>query len=117
MTAAIAGVVIGGRLGSYFLYDSWRNFFSDPLQIFRVWDGGMASHGGMIGVAVALAWYARKRRVPFLHLGDVITAAAPPGLFFVRLANFVNGELWGHVTYVRWAVIFPRSMPEGTPSP
>jgi phosphatidylglycerol---prolipoprotein diacylglyceryl transferase len=115
MTAAVLGVIVGGRLGSYFLYDGWRTFFSDPLQVFRVWDSGMASHGGMIGVAVALAWYARKRQVPFLHLGDIITSAAPPGLFFVRLANFVNGELWGHVTYVRWAVIFPRSMPEGTP--
>jgi len=115
MTAAVVGVIVGGRLGSYFLYDGWRTFFSDPLQIFRVWDSGMASHGGMLGVAVALAWYARKRRVSFFHLGDIITSAAPPGLCFVRLANFVNGELWGHVTSVRWAVIFPRSMPEGTP--
>jgi phosphatidylglycerol:prolipoprotein diacylglycerol transferase len=115
MTAAVAGVIVGGRVGSYVLYDSWRNFFSDPLQLLRVWEPGMASHGGMIGVALALAWYARKRRVPFLHLGDLITSAAPPGLLFVRLANFVNGELWGRVTHVPWAVIFPRSMPEGTP--
>ena len=115
MTAAVAGVVIGGRLGSYFLYDSWRNFRSDPLEIFKVWEPGMASHGGMLGVALALAWYARAKRLPFLHLGDIICAAAPPGLLFVRLANFINGELWGHVTQVPWAVIFPRSAAEGTP--
>jgi phosphatidylglycerol---prolipoprotein diacylglyceryl transferase len=115
MTAAIAGVVFGGRLGSYFLYDGWRTFRSDPLGVFKVWNSGMASHGGMIGVALALAWYARKKRVPFLHVGDIICAATPPGLLFVRIANFVNGELWGHVTQVPWAVIFPHSMPEGTP--
>jgi phosphatidylglycerol---prolipoprotein diacylglyceryl transferase len=115
MTAAVVGVYVGGRLGSYLLYDGWRHFFSDPLEIFRVWDGGMASHGGMIGVALALAWFARHRRVPFLHLGDLITSAAPPGLLVVRLANFVNGELWGRVTTVPWAVIFPRSAAPETP--
>jgi phosphatidylglycerol:prolipoprotein diacylglycerol transferase len=115
MTAAVLGVLVGGRVGSYLLYDGWRTFFSDPLQIFRVWESGMASHGGMIGVGIALAWFARSRRVPFLHLGDIITSAAPPGLLVVRLANFVNGELWGHVTTVPWAVIFPHSMPAGTP--
>ena len=115
MTAAVLGVLIGGRLGSYLLYDGWRNFTSDPLEIFRVWDSGMASHGGMIGVAVALAWYARSQKLPFLHLGDLIASAAPPGLLIVRLANFINGELWGRISYVPWAVIFPRSMPPGTP--
>ncbi|HVW19907.1 MAG TPA: prolipoprotein diacylglyceryl transferase [Opitutaceae bacterium] len=117
MTWSIVGVFVGGRLGHYFLYDQWRSFPSDPLRVFRVWDGGMASHGGMIGVALALAWFARTQKVPFLHLGDIITTAATPGLFFVRIGNFINGELWGHVSYVRWAVIFPDSAPPGTPIP
>lgn len=111
MTAAVVGVLVGGRLGSYFLYDGWRSFRTDPLQVFRIWDGGMASHGGMIGVALALLWFARREKVPFLHLGDIIVSAAPPGLFFVRLGNFINGELWGKISTVPWAVIFPRSMP------
>lgn len=115
MTAVILGVILGGRLGSYFLYDGWRNFASDPLEIFRVWDGGMASHGGMIGVALALAWFARSNRVPFLHVGDLIASTASAGLFLGRLANFVNGELWGKVSFVPWAVIFPRSAQPGTP--
>lgn len=114
ITAAIIGVLIGGRLGSYLLYDGWRNFATDPLWLFRLWDPGMASHGGMIGVAVALAWFARVQKIPFLHLSDIISSAAPPGLLVVRLANFINGELWGRVSTVPWAVIFPRSMP-GTP--
>jgi phosphatidylglycerol:prolipoprotein diacylglycerol transferase len=115
MTAAVLGVLIGGRLGSYLLYDGWRNFTSDPLEVFRVWDSGMASHGGMIGVAVAVAWYARSQKIPFLHLFDLIASAAPPGLLIVRVANFINGELWGRISAVPWAVIFPRSMPPGTP--
>lgn len=109
--AAVLGVMVGGRVGHYFLYDDWRNFTSDPLQILRTWDGGMASHGGMVGVTLALAWFARARKISFFHLGDLITSAAPPGLFIVRIANFINGELWGRITTVRWAVIFPASMP------
>ena len=111
MVAVVAGVIVGGRLGSYFLYDGWRDFTSDPLALFRVWEGGMASHGGMIGVAVGLALYARHQRVSFLHLGDLIASTAPVGLFFGRIANFINGELWGKLSTVRWAVIFPRSAP------
>jgi phosphatidylglycerol:prolipoprotein diacylglycerol transferase len=115
MTAVILGVLLGGRLGSYLLYDGWRNLASDPLQILRVWDGGMASHGGMIGVAIALAWFARSNRIPYLHLGDVVVSTAPVGLFAGRIANFINGELWGKITTVPWAVIFPRSAEPGTP--
>src|SRR5580692_6055033 len=115
MTALVIGVLIGGRLGSYLLYGGWQRFRVDPLEIFRVWEGGMASHGGMIGVALALAWFARANKIPFLHLGDLIVSVAPAGLFFGRIANFINGELWGKVSYVRWAVIFPLSDP-GRPS-
>jgi len=115
MTAAVLGVVVGGRLGSYLLYDGWRTFGTDPLGIFKVWDGGMSFHGGLLGVILAVGWYARRHKIPVLHLWDLTAAAAPPGIFLVRIANFINGELWGKVSYVSWAVIFPRSAEAGTP--
>ena len=111
----VIGVLVGGRLGSYLLYDGWESFKADPLGIFKVWNGGMASHGGFIGVAIALVWFSRKQRIPFFHLADLIVSVAPLGLFFGRVANFVNGELWGKISVVPWAVIFPLSAPEGTP--
>jgi phosphatidylglycerol---prolipoprotein diacylglyceryl transferase len=109
MVAAVVGVVLGGRIGSYILYDAWRSFGTDPLAILRVWEGGMASHGGMIGVILAVAWFARSAKIPALYLADLVASAAPAGLFFGRIANFINGELWGKATDVPWAVIFPRS--------
>ncbi len=71
----------------------------------------MASHGGMIGVVIAVAWFARSEGIPFLHLCDLVATTAPAGLFFGRIANFINGELWGKVSYVSWAVVFPLSEP------
>jgi phosphatidylglycerol:prolipoprotein diacylglycerol transferase len=108
MMALVLGVMIGGRLGSFLLYHP-EQLVSDPLSFFRVWEGGMASHGGMVGVAVALAWFARAQAIPFLRLADLIVSAAPIGLFFGRIANFINGELWGKPTTVPWAFIFPQS--------
>jgi len=87
----------------------------DPLALLRVWDGGMASHGGFVGVVLAVWWFARRHRLPFLHLGDVLVTTVPVGLLFGRIANFINGELWGRISYVPWAVIFPKSAPDGTP--
>jgi phosphatidylglycerol:prolipoprotein diacylglycerol transferase len=115
IVAIVIGVMVGGRLGSFLRYDSWRSLSEDPLAFFKVWNGGMASHGGFVGVALAMAWFARSRRVPFLHLSDLIVSVAPLGLMFGRIANFINGELWGKITTVSWAVIFPESAPEGTP--
>jgi len=112
--AIVVGVMVGGRLGSFFLYESWRSLAEDPLALFKVWEGGMSSHGGFVGVAVALAWFARSGKLPFLHLSDLIVSVAPLGLMLGRIANFINGELWGKVTTVSWAVIFPDSEP-GTP--
>lgn len=105
ITYVIMGVLVGGRLGYFLLYqiDTAR---ADPWAVFRVWEGGMASHGGMAGVAVALLIFARRHRLPFLHLSDLIISAAPLGLLLGRLANFMNGELWGKPTAVAWAVIF-----------
>jgi len=114
IVALVAGVMIGGRLGSFIFYHP-EDFIHDPLSFFRVWEGGMASHGGFIGLAVAIAWYARSQRVPFLHLSDVVVSAGPLGLLFGRIANFINGELWGNIVDVPWAVIFPLSKPPGTP--
>lgn len=108
--AAILGVMIGGRLGYFVFYDPGA-LLRNPLDLFRVWDGGMASHGGMAGVFLAVLWVCRKHRVSILHAGDIFTSLGPAGLMFGRLANFINGELWGKVSLVRWAVIFPDSAP------
>ncbi len=110
IVALVIGVMVGGRLGSFLLYHP-DQLVSDPLSFFRVWEGGMASHGGMIGVALALVWFSRMQKIPFLHLADLVTTIAPAGLFFGRIANFINGELWGKPTRVPWAVIFPESPP------
>jgi phosphatidylglycerol:prolipoprotein diacylglycerol transferase len=111
--ALVIGVMVGGRLGSFLLYEGWRSLGSDPLALFKIWQGGMASHAGFIGVAVAIAWFAHRQRIAFLHLADLIASVAGLGLMLGRIANFINGELWGKVSHVPWAVIFPESAPAG----
>ena len=108
MTLLVAGVIVGGRLGYFLLYQPVV-FFSDPLILVRVWEGGMASHGGFLGVTVALWWFSRKRAESMLQVADLIVTTVPIGLFFGRIANFINGELWGKVTEVPWAVIFEKT--------
>lgn len=107
-TALFFGVLVGGRLGYMLLYDfgAWRE---DPLRLLRLWEGGMASHGGFLGVACAGFWAARHLRVAPGIIADLVVITAPLGLFFGRIANFINGELWGKVSDVPWAVIFPQS--------
>lgn len=112
--AVIIGVLAGGRIGYVFLYDTQR-LLADPLSIFRVWEGGMASHGGFLGVAVALAVFCARFNYSFWKISDIAVTLTPPGLFFGRIANFINGELWGKVSDVPWAVIFPQSQPRGYP--
>ncbi|GBL30017.1 prolipoprotein diacylglyceryl transferase [Opitutia bacterium] len=107
VTAVMIGVLAGGRLGHVLLY-ARDEFAADPFMVFQVWKGGMASHGGFLGVVLAGLWYARTRGVPFLAVGDLLCALAPAGIFFGRLANFVNAELVGRTTDVPWAVIFPH---------
>ncbi len=106
---AFFGVFLGGRVGYMLFYrlDSWP---ADPLAVFRVWEGGMASHGGIIGTILFMAWYARRRGYSFLNLTDNAACVVPVGLGLGRLANFINGELWGRVTDVPWAVIFPQEL-------
>jgi phosphatidylglycerol:prolipoprotein diacylglycerol transferase len=110
MVAAAIGVFAGGRLGSYLLYDGWRGFATDPFAVLRVWEPGMSFHGGLLGVILASAWFARSEKIPIVHLWDLVASTAPVGLLLGRLANFVNGELWGHPSSVPWAVLFPRSV-------
>jgi len=107
ITAVMMGVILGGRLGHVLLY-ARDEFMQDPLMVFRVWKGGMASHGGFLGVLLAGLWFARTRRVSFLAVGDLLVALAPAGILFGRLANFVNAELVGRPSQVAWAVIFPH---------
>ena len=100
------GVVFGGRFGYVFFYQFPR-FLQEPLWLFKVWEGGMSFHGGLLGVIVALAVFARRNRVNVLELGDFIAPLAPIGLFLGRIANFVGGELWGRPTEAWWGMVFP----------
>jgi phosphatidylglycerol:prolipoprotein diacylglycerol transferase len=99
------GVILGGRLGYVLFYD-FQTMRSDPIEIIRVWHGGMSFHGGLIGVTVALLGFAKFNKLNVLRVGDIVAPAVPIGLFFGRIANFVNGELWGRPTTVPWSVIF-----------
>jgi phosphatidylglycerol:prolipoprotein diacylglycerol transferase len=103
---AIIGVIAGGRLGFVSFYQP-EHFLANPAQILAVWNGGMSFHGGLLGVMAAIILYARKYDIRILSLADLVAAAAPIGLFLGRLANFINGELFGRATDVPWAVVFP----------
>ena len=106
---ALFGVILGGRLG-YMLFYDWTNFIQDPLVFFKFWDGGMSSHGGILGVAIFAFIYARRKKIPWLNVGDSIVVSTPIGLFLGRCANFINGELYGRPTTVPWAVQFPKDL-------
>jgi phosphatidylglycerol:prolipoprotein diacylglycerol transferase len=110
MVWAALAVILGGRLG-YTLFYKPGFYLSNPEEIFLVWKGGMSFHGGFLGLIVAIALFYRRHAIPFLRLGDLVCAAAPIGLFFGRLANFINGELYGRIADVSWAVVFPRGGP------
>lgn len=104
--AGFVGVVVGGRVG-YVIFYNFDYFIQDPLYLFKVWTGGMSFHGGLIGVISAMLWYARKNQRRFFAVADFIAPLVPFGLGLGRLGNFMNGELWGRVTDVPWAMIFP----------
>jgi phosphatidylglycerol:prolipoprotein diacylglycerol transferase len=105
------GIILGGRTG-YVLFYNFPHFASHPFEIFELWNGGMSFHGGVAGCIVAVILFAWRRRIPTLSLGDVTCAVAPIGLFLGRIANFINGELWGRPTDVPWAMVFPYGGPE-----
>jgi phosphatidylglycerol---prolipoprotein diacylglyceryl transferase len=107
---ATLGIVLGGRLG-YVLFYRPGFYVEHPLEALKVWQGGMSFHGGMLGTTLAMVLFARLRHVPLLALSDVVACGVPFGLFFGRIANFINGELWGRVTDVPWGMIFPNGGP------
>jgi phosphatidylglycerol:prolipoprotein diacylglycerol transferase len=108
---ATLGVILGGRIG-YVLFYNPAFYFDNPSQIVAVWHGGMSFHGGTIGVLTAIFIFCRQRKISILGFADIVACAVPIGLFFGRLANFINGELWGRVTDVPWAMVFPTGGPE-----
>ncbi|MBW8191761.1 prolipoprotein diacylglyceryl transferase [Neiella marina] len=100
------GVILGGRFG-YVLFYQFSSFLSDPIYLFRIWEGGMSFHGGVLGVMTAMAVFARKYHKSYLAVGDFVCPLLPIGLGAGRLGNFINGELWGRQTDLSWAMIFP----------
>jgi phosphatidylglycerol:prolipoprotein diacylglycerol transferase len=110
LTCAMLGVILGGRLGYVLFYDL-ETYVQAPWEILRIWNGGMSFHGGLLGVLAALAFFARGRGASFLTVTDFVAPLVPPGLFFGRLGNFINGELWGKISDLPWAVVFPGGGP------
>ncbi|MGY0505968.1 prolipoprotein diacylglyceryl transferase [Luteimonas sp. e5] len=104
------GVVLGGRLG-YILFYDLPTYIADPLQVFKLWEGGMSFHGGLLGVLVAALWWAHKQRLHFFDVVDFVAPLIPLGLGFGRLGNWINGELWGKPTGGDWGVVFPHALP------
>ncbi len=105
------GVVAGGRAGFFLMYEP-QHLLADPLEFFRVWHGGMAFHGGLLGTGLAMWLFSRRHGIPVLSTMDVVAAAVPFGLFFGRIANFINAEVYGRVTDVPWAMVFPGAGPD-----
>jgi len=111
LTWAVLGVILGGRLG-YILFYKLGYYLDNPMQMLFVWQGGMSFHGGFLGVVVAGIVFTRRREIPALRFADAVSCVAPIGLFFGRIANFINEELVGRVTDVPWGVIFPNGGPD-----
>lgn len=105
------GVILGGRVG-YVLFYNFDLFLADPTYLFKIWTGGMSFHGGLIGVITAMIWFAHKTKRHFFTVADFVAPLIPFGLGVGRIGNFMNGELWGRVTDVPWAIIFPEAGPE-----
>lgn len=110
MLYAICGIILGGRLG-YVLFYNLDFYLEHPGEALKIWQGGMSFHGGLLGMIAAMAIFARRFKIRFLTLMDYIAVCAPIGLFFGRIANFINGELWGRVSDVWWAMVFPTGGP------
>jgi phosphatidylglycerol:prolipoprotein diacylglycerol transferase len=104
------GIILGGRTG-YVLFYNLPHFAAHPLEIFQLWNGGMSFHGGFTGCVVAVVLFAQRQKISILSLGDLTCAAGPFGIFLGRIANFINGELWGRAADVPWAMVFPSGGP------
>jgi phosphatidylglycerol:prolipoprotein diacylglycerol transferase len=109
----MAGLLVGARLGELVFYHwmEWGYYLANPIEIIAVWHGGMSFHGGLIGSVLTAAWYIRRQKMPFLQVADAVCLAAPAGLMFGRLGNFINGELFGRVTDLPLAMVFPHGGP------
>jgi phosphatidylglycerol:prolipoprotein diacylglycerol transferase len=105
------GIIFGGRIG-YVLFYNLPHYIDHPIEIFYLWTGGMSFHGGFVGSVVAVILFARNRKIPIMSLGDIICAVEPIGQFLGRIANFINGELWGRPTNLPWAMVFPGGGPQ-----
>ncbi len=106
LTYVVIGVIGGGRLGYVFFYKP-AEFMADPISIIRIWEGGLSFHGGFVGVVLGVYLFSRRHKIPLPDLADIIAVAATPAILLVRIANFVNAELWGRPTDLPWGVIFP----------
>ena len=104
------GVILGGRVG-YLLFYQWSSFLQDPWRLFRTWEGGMSFHGGLLGVIIAMGLFGYRYRMNFLKIADFVAPLVPIGLATGRFGNFINGEVWGRITDVPWAMIFPLAGP------
>jgi len=107
---AALGIVLGGRIGYILFYDLGA-IIENPIRAVQIWNGGMSFHGGLTGTTIAMILFARRNRIPVWNLFDIVATVVPCGLFFGRIANFINGELWGRLTDVPWAVVFPTGGP------
>ncbi|RPE75479.1 prolipoprotein diacylglyceryl transferase [Vulcaniibacterium tengchongense] len=105
---AMLGVVLGGRIG-YVLFYGFADLLEDPLMLFRIWEGGMSFHGGLLGVVAAAWWWSRRHRLHLFDTVDFVAPLVPPGLGFGRIGNYIGGELWGKFTDAGWGVLFPRA--------
>lgn len=110
LTIVMLGAIIGGRLGYVLFYDL-KSYLADPLEILKIWHGGMSFHGGLLGVVAAFAWFARSRHRRFLVVSDFVAPLVPQAIFWGRLGNFINGELWGKATGLPWGMVFPGAGP------
>lgn len=111
LTWAVLGTILGGRIG-YVLFYQPQYFAENPLLILKIWNGGMSFHGGLLGVITAMVLFSRRRQIALLAVADIVATVAPIGLFFGRIANFVNQELYGRITDLPWGIVFPIAGPE-----
>ena len=114
VVAIVLGIILGGRLGFVLFYQP-AHYLANPAEIPMVWRGGMAFHGGLLGVSVAMLWFCRRHGLPVAQVADALALATPPGIMLGRIANFINAELWGRPTDMPWGVIFPGAAAQDCP--